>query len=284
MSSGNNQQFEIEFQEKTGATLFVQGWTCPQPRSTIFVTHGLAEHSDCYQELADFLIAKKFNVLAWDLRGHGRSEGKRGYVENFDFFIDDYVFVLQSAAKQNLLSLKNFFAFGHSLGGLITLCSILRHPDLKPKGICLSSPACGIGIEVPAIKIAASKVAARVYPRLTLWNEIRYKDLVHSAEKIRAYDLDPLRHDKISPPLFLGMIDAQASVMAHAKELQVPLLMQVAGLERIVSNAKSAEVFEKAPSQDKSFKIYNDSLHEIYNDVEAHVVMNDLAVFLENHL
>jgi alpha-beta hydrolase superfamily lysophospholipase len=277
-------QYEIEFTDEQGGNLFAQGWTCTNPKSTIVITHGLAEHSDCYQDLAEFLTERQFNVFCWDLPGHGRSEGKRGYIENFERFKKCLNLVIHGAAKHKILSMTNYFMFGHSLGGLITTSTLLDNYELKPKGVCLSSPALGIGLEVPAIKIAASKLANQIYPKLTLWNEVRYTDLVHSEDKIKAYDLDPLRHDKISPPLFLGMMEQQAWVATRAPSFEWPLLLQVAGLEKIVSNQASAAFFENVPGKDKTFKIYNDSLHEIYNDQENKSVKNDLVVFLENHL
>jgi len=56
---------------------------------TLIVTHGAAEHSDCYQRFAEEMAPKGWTVFVWDLRGHGRSEGKRGYVNRFQDFSND---------------------------------------------------------------------------------------------------------------------------------------------------------------------------------------------------
>ncbi|MES2965697.1 MAG: alpha/beta fold hydrolase, partial [Bdellovibrionota bacterium] len=54
--------------------LFFQSWTTPESRGTLVVTHGISEHSEAYAKTADDLCKLGWNVIAWDLRGHGRSE------------------------------------------------------------------------------------------------------------------------------------------------------------------------------------------------------------------
>jgi len=69
--------------------LFYQVWKPEVSHGTLVVTHGIAEHSDCYARFADAVVEMGWTVFAWDLRGHGRSEGKRGYVNRFQDFSDD---------------------------------------------------------------------------------------------------------------------------------------------------------------------------------------------------
>jgi len=99
------------------AELFYQTWTVPDPKGTVLITHGLAEHSDCYHPLAKQLAQEKWNVWGWDLRGHGRSEGKRGCVRDFaDFMKDLGAFVHFYRLQSDLPSTQKLILFGHSLG------------------------------------------------------------------------------------------------------------------------------------------------------------------------
>ena len=77
------QRFEGHFKGSESNELFYQTWTPEKVRGLFVITHGLAEHSECYHPLAKMLSDDGWLVYAWDLRGHGRSEGKRGYIKNF---------------------------------------------------------------------------------------------------------------------------------------------------------------------------------------------------------
>ena len=101
--------------------LFYQVWKPDgEGRGQIIITHGMGEHSDSYHQLATDLVQDQWTVYAWDLRGHGRSEGKRGYVNQFTDLIKDFDAFLRNFKSQNQAR-KNNFLFGHSMGGLITL-------------------------------------------------------------------------------------------------------------------------------------------------------------------
>lgn len=78
---------EVAFQSRDGLTL--RGWFIPadEPRGTIVFCHGHAGSMDPDIEYAPAFHANGYNVLMFDLRGHGRSEGQRvsmGYHERLD--------------------------------------------------------------------------------------------------------------------------------------------------------------------------------------------------------
>ena len=84
--------------------------------TTIIFTHGMAEYSKSYEEVALFFQNKGFHVITYDVRGHGKSEGKRGYVKSYMDFVNDLKEIVNLAYKET----KNVFLAGHSMGGLIT--------------------------------------------------------------------------------------------------------------------------------------------------------------------
>src|ERR1700712_660798 len=84
------QRFEGHFSGFDDTELFFQTWSKEEPaQGTIIISHGLAEHSECYHPLAKVLAENGWYVIGWDLRGHGRSEGKRGYVKDFGEYQKD---------------------------------------------------------------------------------------------------------------------------------------------------------------------------------------------------
>lgn len=260
--------------------LFYQIWRSPKSRGTIVLTHGLAEHSENYNDFANEL-AEDWTIAAWDLRGHGRSEGKRGYVEDFNDYSTDHDLFIKHI-KANVHSHNSpFFLFGHSMGGLITINTILNYAPNGVTALLLSSPALGVSVAVPTFKVKAAHFLADWAPKVTLYNEINFRDLHKNEDLIKKYQQDPLRHEKISPRLFLGMMNTIDTTFAKAGEIHLPTLMQLAGQEKIVNTPASQKFFDLIFSKKKEIFIYPDSYHEIFNDVEKSVAFKDLKNFLQ---
>ena len=176
--------------------LYYQNWEVPDAVATLVMTHGMAEHSEAYEHLAAGLQKYKINLTAWDLRGHGKSDGKRGYVENFINYILDLKLFIEHLEQKKKLALPYFLA-GHSLGSLIVLRFLMENGPGRAQGICLSSPLIGLSMPVPPIKDYASHLLNRYLPKLTMHNEIKFENLSHDVEVVKSYSTDPFRHDKI---------------------------------------------------------------------------------------
>jgi len=272
------------FSASDGAELFYQTWTTSEAHGSLVVTHGLSEHSESYDRFfAPAMTAHGWNVIAWDLRGHGRSAGKRGHVDHFDVFRDDLITFIDFLQKSGKLTLP-YALVGHSMGGLISLLYMLQTLGGRAFALALSSPLLGVSVAVPPAKDLAARGLARLVPSLTMGNEINHADLTRDAEMLKTYDRDPLRHEKISPALYLSMMEAMKWARAQGFQIQIPLLMQVAGRERITSRPESELFFESVRSEVKRLIVYEESLHEIYNDLDRRQVFADLNSFLNDVL
>ena len=261
--------------------LYYQIWRVSDSRATIVLTHGIAEHSDCYERFADVVTKQGYSVFAWDLRGHGHSEGKRGYVSRFQDFSDDLEAAIRFVKTEFWDKKSPIFLFGHSMGGLILLKTVLNHSPAGIAGLILSSPALGLTLPVPKFKEAAAQILAEWAPKLTLYNEIKFDDLVRDYNLVQQYRVDPLRHNRISSRLFVGLMDAMAEVKREAEKIQLPTLMQLAGREKVVSTSESETFFENLGTKKKELYVYADSFHEIYNDLDRDDVFRDLFQFLD---
>src|SRR5574344_306324 len=85
-----------------------------KPLANILIIHGIAEHSGRYDHVVKALNKAKFNVFRFDLRGHGRSGGKRGYVKNLDTLLSDVYYLVEYIKGKYR---GKIFLLGHSLGG-----------------------------------------------------------------------------------------------------------------------------------------------------------------------
>lgn len=275
------QRFEGSFDGFDQTELFFQTWTPDNVRGIFVITHGLAEHSECYHPLAKVLADDGWLVYAWDMRGHGRSEGKRGYVRHLDDYVADLgrLHALVSARHPN----QNLLFFGHSMGGLVTLRFLETNP-VEFAALCLSSPEMGLSMAVPKIKEQLAIVANRWLPKITMYNEIKYEDLTRDENMIKSYRADNLRHDKISPGLFLSMVESFPLALAEAGSIQKPVLCQVAGEDRLVDPRAARAVFDKFPNKKSQFHLYPESYHEVFNDLDREQAIADLKKFISPYL
>ena len=105
----------------------------------------------------------------------------------------------------------------------------------------------------------------------------------HSDPKmLEQYPKDTLRHDKISPALYLGMTETMAYVKARGSDIKIPVLFQIAGRERIVSRPETETFFKTIGSKQKQLIVYENSYHEIFNELEAKRAFEDVKIWLEN--
>ncbi len=282
MAARTVERFESHFRGFDHAELFYQIWRPDQIRGSLIITHGLAEHSECYQVLAKTLAEDGWQVFGWDLRGHGRSEGKRGFVSDFDDYARDFEIFIKLVRAQAAGGLR-LALLSHSMGGLITIRG-LQTGLLSADVLALSSPALGLAIEVPKFKEAVANVAFRWLPTLTLHNELDYAILSRDPVMVDSYARDNLRHDKVSPGVFLGMMKAFELAFEQAAEIKLPMLLQLAGQDKLINTSRSMAWFELVTDRRKQMIVYPDSYHEIFNDLDREQVIADLRKYLNSYL
>ena len=175
-----------------GCPLFYQAWWPEgEPVGTIVLVHGLGEHSDRYPHLCQALIDVGYILAAFDLRGHGRSGGRKGHIGSFDEFRSDLALALEHF--RSMAPDLPLFVYGHSLGSVITLDYVLRGGD-GLRGIILSGAALDASQVAPVWQVAILKGLSRVWPTFSLKVALPGALLSRDPAVCGAYDSDPLVH------------------------------------------------------------------------------------------
>src|SRR5436853_2168039 len=143
-----------------GTQLLARHWAPTEaPKAVVVIMHGLKDHSARYAAFATRLTGAGYSVYAFDLRGHGRSSGKRvapgrwwNYVDDLDRFI---------ATIETREPGRPIFVFGHSMGGAIATAAAIQH---KPAiaGLILSGPA--LAVDAAPLLLAATRMAGVLTP------------------------------------------------------------------------------------------------------------------------
>jgi len=272
------------FEGSDGLRVFYRYYTAESEKARLVIAHGLGEHSGRYGNVVNELVPKGVSIFALDHRGHGQSGGKRGHILSFDSFLSD-LHAMIVIAGSDLPADRHCFLLGHSMGGLIALNYALRFPETID-AMVVSSPACGMAIEVPAAKKMMAKFMSALWPGLSMGNELDASKISHDEDMITAYRQDPLVHDRVSARWFTEFLAAMETAKQKVTQLNVPILMQIAGDDHLVNPQASQRFFEKLTVDDKTLYVYDGLYHEIYNEIEAdkQKVLRDLGEWIEKRI
>ena len=275
-------QLEGTFKSSKGINLYYQKWQPDKFDSTLVVTHGLGEHSDWYNLLAKGMAPHGWRVIAWDLPGHGRSDGKRGHIDSFQIYLEDLKVFCSFLESEKQIDGRTIL-LGHSMGGLVTSAAVKAFGFMGTNGMTLSSPLFDVALQVPWIKEKASSLLYKYLPDLTLHNEIADEILSRDPEVVALYKKDPLRHTKISPSLYHGMKTTMLDMKSSLVEFGQPVYIQAAGRDRVVSLAATEKFFENMKCTKKELKVFSNSYHEIYNDLDREQAYSELNKWWRTH-
>lgn len=273
-----------KIQAKDGIGLFYRQYPADGERARLLLVHGLGEHSGRYGHVIDRLLNRGIGVRAYDHRGHGQSDGKRGHVNRFSEYLDDLDVAIEEA-RRDLAETTPFLLLGHSMGGLIVLNYCQRYCR-QVSAVIASSPGLAPANKVPAVKGKIGQILSRLMPAVTLDNELEPRHLSHDGDVVDAYVNDPLVHRRISTRWFTEFLKAMAETRQAAGDIEIPVLMQVAGDDRIVDAGTARRFYEALTVSDKTLHFYDGLYHEIYNETEAQrqQVLADLESWCEAHI
>jgi alpha-beta hydrolase superfamily lysophospholipase len=260
--------------------LYYQCWRpADAPRAAVALVHGLGGHGGIFDNVGEYLAARGHAVYALDLRGHGRSGGKRGCLGRWDDYRGDLHALVRRVRHTHPQT--PLFLYGHSLGSAVTLEYALRHPQGLAGVIATGAP---LGqVSIAAWKMAIARFLSRVWPRFTLDGGIAAGDATRNKAAIARVDSDPLCHMRGSARLATEFNRTVAYLHAHAPELRVPLLMLHGSADSVAAPEGSAAFFSRVTAADKCRIVYPGGYHEVHNDLPADKALADVADWLAAH-
>ncbi|WP_043418832.1 alpha/beta hydrolase [Cupriavidus basilensis] len=270
---------------RDGTELLLRTWQpdpelFPEPAGSLLLVHGLAEHCGRYQHVAQLLCGLGLRVRAYDQRGHGASGGPRMVAEHADVFVEDLTEIHDAAVGQWQ---ELPFLLGHSMGGLVA--ARFATARVRPiRALVLSSPALALRLSGPMLVLHRMLLA--LVPRLRVPNPIDARYLSHDAVVVAQYRTDPLVQGTISAGVLESFVRGMAQAQTDAPLLEAPMLMLVAGDDRIVDPAGSRRFFDTAPPDLRDARWFDTGYHEIFNEAQPlrGEVFAALTDWLRKHL
>ena len=254
-----------------GLDLFVNNWQPDDyPKAIINFVHGLGSHSGRIEELAKKFVDVGYAVLSFDLRGHGMSEGKIGYVKSYDYIMKD-IDNLMSHSNKIYPNIPKII-YGHSLGGNLVLNYILTH-EFDGKAAIVTSPWLRLVMQPSKTKLVFAKLMGKIYPSLVLPTGLNPEFLSHDFEKVDEYINDPLVHYKISINFYNEVNEKGKWILGNYNRLKIPLLLMHGDADKITSY-KASEEFAQNSKKLTTLKIWDNMYHELHNEIDNNKVFD----------
>lgn len=273
---------EQTFSGEDGTPLYYRSWGSRPSKAGLAFVHGLAEYSDRYRNAADYFTGRGFSVYAFDLRGHGKSGGRKNDAATFEQLLGDLERFLQKASEEEG---GKIFLVGHSFGGQLVLnYAASRRTGDRIGGVIASSPNIRVAVGISKAKIWAAGFLSRCAPRFSLANEIDASFLSHDPDVVRAYIDDPLISKKITARLGHLILENQKRLPVLASSLRTSCLLMHGAEDRICSPEGTRDFFSKIPIEDKQLVIYEGFYHELFHEIGKERVFHDMEGWIQRHL
>lgn len=231
------------------------------PRATILVQHGFADHMGRYSFLIEGLNAAEIDVWLFDARGHGVSGGRRGHVDRFEDYEADLRAMIALVTERTGSAP---FLLGHSQGGLIVCHAALTSP-LCVRGVALSNPALRASLPVPGWKVGMAKGLSRLLPILPVPVGIPASSISRDPSVIRAYEEDPLVFSAGTTRWGAEFLRAQDEVLAQASRLLAPVLVLLGSADAVI-DAKTTATHFRSLEGDVHVQTFEGYYHELFNE------------------
>jgi alpha-beta hydrolase superfamily lysophospholipase len=257
-----------------GTRLFVRDWMVERPQGALVILHGLGEHCGRYLHVARFLNEQGWSVRTYDHRGHGQSGGARGDAPDNEALVRDAEMMVANFARETG---QRPVLFGHSMGGLFA-ARVATGGKVPLRALSLSSPA--LAVPLNAFQKLLLRFMSAVAPGVAVKNNVKSRYVSHDEKVVKAYDSDPLVHDRITARLLNGMLAAIDFAHANAASLSIPVQLQVAGDDHLVDAAGARAFHARLPAHLRTMHWYDQLYHEIFNELDARAVFEDLGQWL----
>lgn len=238
----------------------------------IIVTHGIGEHLGRHKYIPE-LFGHDFNIFQYDLRGHGRSTGRRAWISDFSLYMEDLREIIRFLREK--YRMQRYVLFGHSMGALITSAFIQNfvEEDLYPERIVINAPPCGgAGLLGHVLKVLPHSFftgACDLPFSIPVGGIVNLSYLSHDPRVKEDYIRDELNSTKLETKLIFELMKTSVETFSRPLRSKCANFVSVGGSDQVIGKDDVIKYFSEV---DKSFKltVFDGAYHEIHNEIEKY--------------
>lgn len=267
-------------EDKGGPALFLHAEPVEaNTKADVLLTHGMGEYSGKYGHVGRFFGQHGYRLCSYDLRGHGRSPGRRGHIRDYVELLDD----LETAMHHHQREGVPMCLYGHSFGAQITLNYLLqRRPPVA--GAIIASPLLKLGFQPSPVKVVLAKLLLKLWPSFTqsgpndrtlLTRDLAFLDSLPSPE---------LLHHKVSARMYHEIIEGARRAREGASRYDCPMLVIQGEEDTMISVAATRDFFEALAVADKTLRMHPGMKHETQNEIGRETVLAEMVEWMDKRL
>ncbi|MBZ9767072.1 alpha/beta hydrolase [Mesorhizobium sp. CA6] len=268
------------FESRGGLKIAFRSWRpFANPNGVVVIVPGFNSHSGYYGWVAEQFIGDGLAVYAVDLRGRGRSDGERFYVDSFDDYVSDVAGVVE-IAKSREPGLP-VFLLGHSAGGVVACLYALENQAGLAGLICESF---AFQVPAPDFALAVLKGLSHIAPHAHVLH-LKTEDFSRDPAVVEAMNADPLIAHETQPTKTIAeMVRADEKLKEQFPLIKLPLLILHGTADKATKPSGSQLFYDTAGAVDRTLKLYDGHFHDLLNDKDKEVVMADIKGWVDERL
>ena len=232
-------------------------------RAVMVLIHGFNAHSGYMAWPAEQFAAHGLAAYALDLRGRGKSEGERFYVEKFSDYLAD-VDTLVSQARSENPGLP-VYVLGHSAGGVIAASYVFEHQKEIAGLVCISF---AFDVGLPHLVQLALEGVSHLAPHVHVY-ALNNKDFSRDPKAVERMNNDPLIAKESQPAETAAeMLKAAERLKTNMPAFTAPVLILHGTADKATRPAGSRYFYDHAGAMDKTLRLYEGHFHDLLNDVD----------------
>jgi len=273
---------EGHFKGVRNANIYYQAWLPDgNTNAVLLLVHGLGEHCGRYMNVVNHFVPLGYALYGFDQIGHGKSEGTREAVDRFTDYTD--TLRIYCGMVKGRQTGKPIFLLCHSMGGLIGSYFLLSHQS-DFTGAVISAPLVKVGDNISQATIVLGKLLSALIPKMGLV-KLDATRISRNPEVVNAYMNDPLVFTGKTPArLAAELVKAIRHITTEAHKINLPLIVLQGSEDKLVDPSGAQMLYDKAGSKDKTIKVYEGLYHEVFNEPERALVLNDVEAWLAAHI
>lgn len=261
-----------------GNKIFYRKWNFGKDKKTLIIIHRGHEHSERLNILTQDEKFLKYNIFAYDLRGHGYTEVKSS-PNSMDYVRDLNSFVKHIKSEYQIKE-EDIFIIANSIGGVIL--SAYVH-DFAPNiaGIALLAPAFEIKLYIPFAKQLVT-LLTKIKKDAKVMSYVKAKVLTHDIEEQNKYNSDKLINKEINAKLLIDLADMGKRLVEDSMAIELPTIIFSAEKDYVVKNSAQKKFFLNLSSKKRKFIELENFYHGIIFEKERQKVYKMLDDFIQD--
>ena len=261
-----------------GNKIFYRKWNFEKNKKTLIIIHRGHEHSERLSELTQDEKFLKYNIFAYDLRGHGYTEAKTS--PNAMDYVRDLASFVNHIKNEYQIKEEDIFIIANSIGGVIL--SAYVH-DFAPNiaGIALLAPAFEIKLYIPFAKQLVT-LLTKIKKDAKVMSYVKAKVLTHDIEEQNKYNSDKLINKEINAKLLIDLADMGKRLVEDSMAIELPTIIFSAEKDYVVKNSAQKKFFLNLSSKKRKFIELENFYHGIIFEKERQKVYKMLDDFIQD--